>query len=536
VDTNGPVIPASGLNANEFTSELRTNVLSAVAGTIGNLGVITDTNYTLNLLSNETATVSVTLDYGDLTLIRAALYGTEYGIYTLNSQNLDVQLAALRSLYTNGFLSAGQVLADYPQLFTFATTNDLQSACNAFTNAVNAYFSASAFIRSRPTNEVRLFNYDPAMAQSEGNFRLVLQDLKNSLLLGPQTLALNPDFTVNMGALFDDPASWRSLLPTFSGNAIELGSLPDLTFGESIGGLTEEEVESFLGRAFKMLPVGRAPQLSNSNELNLTFTTLLGHYYVLQTSSNLLNWDIVAYFTAQNATTTLIDQEPAGVTRRFFRLRDDAGFMAFSGVVLDQQTSLPIAGAQVLSLWDGTITFTDANGRFYLRTSSPASWGVGYLQVSATGYNPVSNYYYGNGLVAGLTVYLYPPPANDNFVNRIVLTGSNVATNGNNAGASWESGEPPDDYGGYGDKSVWFTWTVPANGPYTVSVSTSAVYYPILSLYIGTQLSSLSTVANRIGTSYYASYAFTGAAGQDYQIEIDDYYGVGGPYTLSIVP
>jgi hypothetical protein len=161
---------------------------------------------------------------------------------------------------------------------------------------------------------------------------------------------------------------------------------------------------------------------------------------------------------------------------------------------------------------------------------------VGYLQISAAGHSTANNYYSGNKLVAGLRIYLSRPPANDNFASRFVVTGSNVSTNGNNSAASWESGEPSDAYAGYGNKSVWFSWTVPSSGWYSVSVSATTVYYPILSLYTGTQLSSLSKVANNMGYSYNSSYSFSAVAGQIYQIEVDDYYGNGGPYTLSIVP
>ena len=409
-DPNGLVLAPAGVNADEFTAQLRTNVLPAVTGAISNLAAITDTNFTLNLLSNETAIASVTVDYGDLKLIQAGLYGAEYVIYTLNAQNLDVQLTALRALYTSGMLSAGQVLADYPQLFTFATTSDLQNACAAFTNAVNTYFSASAFIRSRPTNEIRLFNYDQAEAQSEGDFRLVLQELEDSLVVGPQMLALNPNLTVDMSAQFDNPANWRSLLPKFDGNAIELGSFQDLTFGGLIGGLTQGDVESFFGEHFVMLPVGSTPELSASNTLNLTFTTLRGHYYALEASTNLMNWQVMADFTAADVSSTLVDWQFAGLTKRFYRLRDDTGFMTFVGMVLHQNTGfpIPIAGAQIYSVWDGTSTFTDANGQFYLKTSVPASWGVDELGISAAGYITIYNYYYGDGLVPGLTIYLSP--------------------------------------------------------------------------------------------------------------------------------
>jgi hypothetical protein len=535
-DTNGLWLAPSGVNAAEFTAQLRTNVLPALSGAISNVAAVTHTNFTVSLTSSETTIADVTLDYGDLKLIQAGLYASEYCIYTLNAQNFDAQVAALRALYTNGILSAQQVLSDYPQMFTFSTTNDLQAARTTFTNAVNTYMAASAFINTRPTNEVRLFNYNPASSKDEGNFRLVLQDLKNSLLIEPQILALDPNLIVDMSPQFDGSLNLRSLLPKFDGNSIELGSLPDLTVGGMVYGLTQEETESYLGDSFTMLPVGSAPELSASNTINLTFTTLRGHNYALEASTNLVVWQVVASFTAINSVSTIIDSQT--LSRRFYRLRDDTGFMAFSGVVLDQNTGLPVAHAQVKSVYDGTATFTDSNGQFYLGTTLPASWGGDQLETSATGYTTMDNWYYGNGLLSGLEIYLAPPPANDNFVNRIVLTGSNVSTNGNNLGASWEDGEPYDKpYGSYGNKSVWFSWTAPTTGSYVISVATTTVRYPILAIYTGSQISDLSPIADIEGY-HHADCTISADVGTTYQIEIDDYdyHGNGGSYTLSIAP
>jgi hypothetical protein len=538
-DTNGLWLAPSGVNADEFTAQLRTNFLPAIFGAINNLTAVTHTNFTVSLTSSETTIANVTVDYGDLKLIQAGLYASEYFIYTLNAENLDAQLTAIRALYTNGILSAQQVLTAYPQMFTFSTTNDLLAARAAFTNAVSTYMMASAFIRSRPTNEVRLVNYDPGSSLSEGNFRLVLQDLKNSLEIGPQIFALNPNLMVDLSPQFDGSLNLRSLLPRFDGNAIELGSLPDLTLDGLVYGLTQEDAESYLGNYVTMLPVGSAPQLLAGNKLNLAFTTLREHNYVLEASTNLVNWQIVTVFTAVGATSALVDSQPPQLKSRFYRLRDDTGFMAFSGVVLDYNTRQPIAGAQIYSVWDGTKTFTDANGQFYLKTSLSASMYDDKLEISAPGYSKVDSFYYGNGLNSGLQIYLAPPPANDNFANRTALTGSNVSTNGNNFGATWENGEPDDGgYSAFGNysKSVWFTWTAPATGSYTISVSTTNVYRPILAAYTGAQLSSLTQITDIIGVGYHASYIITVAVGESFQIEIDDYRQIGGAYTLRIAP
>ena len=530
-DTNGLWLAPSGVNADEFTAQLRTNFLPAIAGAISNLAAA-HTNFTVSLTSSETTIADVTLDYGDLKLIQAGLYASEYCIYTLNAQNFDAQLTAIRALYSNGILSAQQVLSDYPQMFTFSTTNDLQAARSAFTNAINTYMAASAFINTRSTNEVRLFNYSPESSKGEGDFRLVLQDLKNSLLIEPQIFALDPNLIVDMSPQFDGSLNLRSLLPKFDGNAIALGSLPDLTFDGLVYGLTQEAVESSLGKSLIMLPVGSAPELSASNKLNLAFTTLRGHYYVLEASTNLVDWQVVADFTAAGVTSSLVDSQSPQLKRRFYRLRDDTGFNSFSGVVLDATTSLPIAGTLIYSVGDGTETFADASGHFYLKTTLQ---GGDELKISAVGYINFTNFYYGSGLFSGLQIYLATPPPNDNFVNRIIITGSSITNNGSNIGATREIGEPYDIGGTIGGKSVWWSWTAPHSGPVTISTIGSN-FDTILGVYTGTVVSALTKIASddESGGNSTSLVTFSATTGVTYQISVDGYGGNSGRIRLNI--
>ena len=317
-----------------------------------------------------------------------------------------MQLSAIRSLYTNNALSAQSVLANYPQLLTFTTTNYMQAAQTAFSNAVIDYMAASDFIQNRPTNVVRLFNYDKVSTTNEANFRSVLQDLLGSLS-AMRVVTLDTNLTVNLGNHFNGVTPLRSLLPNFVGNGIVLGSFPDLTFGGIIGGLPQDKVESGLGTLVTMLPFGGTPSLAGNN-VQLPFNTLKKHLYVLESSTNLTDWTMVNYFTATSSISVLADSVAA--QQHFYRLRDDSKYLAFSGVVKDSNTGLPIAGAQVQGVYSGTSTYTDSQGKYYLNTAIlVSSWGASEeLVVSAAGYAAVSNWYDGNGLVSGIEIDLNP--------------------------------------------------------------------------------------------------------------------------------
>ena len=76
------------------------------------------------------------------------------------------------------------------------------------------------------------------------------------------------------------------------------------------------------------------------------------------------------------------------------------------------------------------------------------------------------------------------PPANDDFENRILLTGDPVSGTSNNEEAALQS-EP---YAGA--KSVWWSWTAPETRVYTIEgESLDRSFSPSLGIYTGSTLS-----------------------------------------------
>src|SRR5262245_52493047 len=79
-------------------------------------------------------------------------------------------------------------------------------------------------------------------------------------------------------------------------------------------------------------------------------------------------------------------------------------------------------------------------------------------------------------------------PDNDNFATRIALVGTNVTTTGSNVGATLEPGElDPSSLGG---RSVWWTWTAPADGAVTISTAGSS-FDTLLAVYTGNSIGNL---------------------------------------------
>lgn len=125
-------------------------------------------------------------------------------------------------------------------------------------------------------------------------------------------------------------------------------------------------------------------------------------------------------------------------------------------------------------------------------------------------------------------------PANNDFADRISVSGASVSAAGNNTLADKEAGEP--NHAQSGGASVWWSWTAPSNGRVTIGTSGSN-FDTLLGVYTGSAVSSLSTVAtndDRRRNVVQSEVRFRADAGVTYQIAVDGFNGATGDITLNI--
>ncbi len=124
-------------------------------------------------------------------------------------------------------------------------------------------------------------------------------------------------------------------------------------------------------------------------------------------------------------------------------------------------------------------------------------------------------------------------PANNQFADRIALTGLPVSTTGSNVGANKESGEP--SHVGSGGASVWWTWTAPLSGSVTVDTNGST-FDTMLAVYTGNSLDGLSLVGSDDdgGTGVASQLTFAATSGTVYQIAVDGFSGLTGSIALHL--
>jgi hypothetical protein len=143
-----------------------------------------------------------------------------------------------------------------------------------------------------------------------------------------------------------------------------------------------------------------------------------------------------------------------------------------------------------------------------------------------------------NGIAQSATAFIVGgTPPNDNFGQRAVFVGQTRTMTGSNLNATKETGEP-NHAGQTGGHSVWWTWTAPANGTYSVSTRGSD-FDTVLAVYTGSSLATLTLVgANDDGPNMGAAslVTFNALAGTAYQIAVDGFNADAGNIILSVYP
>ncbi|MEG5067138.1 PPC domain-containing protein [Microcoleus sp. B3-A4] len=143
---------------------------------------------------------------------------------------------------------------------------------------------------------------------------------------------------------------------------------------------------------------------------------------------------------------------------------------------------------------------------------------------------------YSNYTLGSINLNIAPTaPPNNNFANRIGLTGQTANARGSNIRATGEVGEPTQN--GL-TNSVWWSWTAPSSGSYTFDTIGSGLD-TYLSLFNGSAVNSLTLIAanDDIGGGNLASRLTRSVtAGTTYQIAVDGYQSNRGSIQLHIAP
>ncbi|MBU6401455.1 MAG: S8 family serine peptidase [Verrucomicrobia bacterium] len=129
-----------------------------------------------------------------------------------------------------------------------------------------------------------------------------------------------------------------------------------------------------------------------------------------------------------------------------------------------------------------------------------------------------------------------PTPLNDLFTNAALLKGAATFATTNTTAAAKEPGEP-NHAGNTGGKSVWYSWTAPAGGNWTLD-SSGSDFPTLMAVYAGADLTQLSVVASNAlpGGGFTSTLTFAAVQAATYHIALDGVNGAGGNAALFLAP
>lgn len=123
-------------------------------------------------------------------------------------------------------------------------------------------------------------------------------------------------------------------------------------------------------------------------------------------------------------------------------------------------------------------------------------------------------------------------PANDNFANRIVLTGSSGSQAGDNINATGEPGEGAPSSAIGAIESVWYEWTAPASGSVVFDTCVGRTYDTYLAAYpsfAGAALAFNDDACDTFGSRI----DFAVSGGATYYVQVDGFSNNTGAFNLA---
>ncbi len=198
----------------------------------------------------------------------------------------------------------------------------------------------------------------------------------------------------------------------------------------------------------------------------------------------------------------------------------------------------------LISITNATTTGSRPGLAFFNFTNKPNDAVYSAVLTVPTGTNSIPITVMANasgkiGVTNTFNVTIITPPSNDYFTNATLVSGTGVSVTGSNLGASKEAGEPVITTDGgvdAGGRSVWWTWTAPADGLVSIDTEGSSID-TILGVYTGNAVNSLSQVATNDDVStndYTSAVSFQTLAGVTYQIVVDGFDAAYGDITLNL--
>ena len=252
-DGEGLPQPVAGCDLDEVFACWRDTITPESELARAELALVADPAFTLTLPSTETTLPDpVTIDYGDLLVLRAGLRAAEFLAHFWRGQNTHADVNALLDLAQGDLLTLPRVLQDNPQLFAAGSPAERLQARAVLVEAFELYRQASTFIRARPAGVDRLFMLEADDLAGEAEAREQLVRIERSLdgFVDYTPTERDSHELINLAPVFGGTHSLRSLVPATQ--AFDPFGGVDLSLGGILSGLTLEHfTEIVVGAGYK---------------------------------------------------------------------------------------------------------------------------------------------------------------------------------------------------------------------------------------------------------------------------------------------
>lgn len=228
----------------------------------------------------------------------------------------------------------------------------------------------------------------------------------------------------------------------------------------------------------------RISHLTNKAVL-LNFPTSSNKVYEVLYSTNLLEWHVFKTLRAQDNHLSLVDTQAAQLPHKYFSASDVSQFVVVEGYVRTPD-GWPVPYVIVSNTVDETRTHTDLAGHYLLRTWMPNAqtsfpFRLDFLKGAFRPYSALVS----NVASARLDYMSLQGAPNNDFSNRMVLSLARHGGRTDNASCDREAGEQ-----GEGERSLWYSFTPPADGTLRV-IAGNRGWYPNIDFFTGSQLQML---------------------------------------------
>lgn len=212
---------------------------------------LNSTNFMVLIPMGLAGSTAITVDYGDIQMLRALLAAKRAMAYFLSIHNWSMTTnqwgTIVKKSGTDERVTVENIFSTLP-LLNLRKAADGPLCRDELILAEARYQDASQFIRNiRPPDELRLFNLNLLEAGEEDSLRNRLSEWKEALDEPAVVQIGQTNSTVNGAVFFTNRGlNLRSMLPTLAANRVREGTFPDPTFGGLFPDLTTSEIEKWL--------------------------------------------------------------------------------------------------------------------------------------------------------------------------------------------------------------------------------------------------------------------------------------------------